>query len=175
MKALMMREYSKLSYEEIPTPKIKDNEVLVRIMVCAVCGSDVHGLDGSTGRRIPPMLMGHEASGVIEAVGSNVTAYKIGDRVIFEPTIKCGKCEYCKKGEFNVCKDLMVHGVTFNGKNYDGAFAEYVAVPEINLYHLPEHVSFLDASLVEPLTVAYHRSEERRVGKECRSRWSPYH
>ena len=97
MKALVMREYKHLSYEDVETPKPKEGEVLVRVKACSVCGSDVHGFDGSTGRRRPPVIMGHEASGVIAACGPGVKSHKVGDRVTFDSTVYCNECEMCRE------------------------------------------------------------------------------
>ena len=88
MKALVLEKYNKLVYKDVPDPVIKNNEVLVRVKACGICGSDVHGLDGSTGRRIPPMIMGHEASGIIEDTGVNVSGWKTGDRVTFATSVQ---------------------------------------------------------------------------------------
>ena len=112
MKALVMHEYKKLTYEEVPTPQPGAGEVLVRLKACSVCGSDVHGFDGSTGRRQPPVIMGHEASGIIEAVGPNVKNYKAGDRVTFDSTVYCNKCPMCLEGKVNLCSDRQVLGVS---------------------------------------------------------------
>ena len=91
MKALVLTEYKKLEIHNLPTPKITSpTEVLIRIKAAAICGSDVHGWDGSTGRRQPPIIMGHEGAGVIEEVGPLVTNFKVGDRVTFDSTIYCG-------------------------------------------------------------------------------------
>ena len=92
MNALVLTEYKKLVYRQVPKPVIQANEVLIRVKACGICGSDVHGYDGSTGRRQPPVIMGHEASGVIEAVGANVEGWNVGDRVTFDSTIYCNHC-----------------------------------------------------------------------------------
>src|SRR5690606_23920824 len=111
-------------------------------------------MDGSTGRRIPPIIMGHEASGVISQVGSDVKGYKIDDRVTFDSSIYCGKCYYCLKGQINLCDNRRVLGVSCGEYKQDGAFAEYIAVPERILYRIPDNVSFERAAMVEPLSVA---------------------
>src|SRR3954462_6564079 len=103
MKAMLLSEYNKLAITEMPMPDIGDDEVLVRVRACGICGSDIHGYDGSTGRRIPPIVMGHEAAGEIEHVGRNVTDYGVGDRVTFDSTVSCGRCRYCKAGQVNLC------------------------------------------------------------------------
>ena len=159
MKALVMKEYNSLSYEDVPDPKAGVNDVLIRIHACGICGSDVHGLDGSTGRRMPPIIMGHEASGVIEETGSNVEKYKKGDRVTFDSTVYCGKCHYCLHGLTSLCDSRLVLGVSCEDYKRDGAFAEYVAVPQYILYPIPDSVSFEKAAMVEPLSVAVHAVE----------------
>lgn len=141
---------------EVPMPRPGPEEVLIRVEACGICGSDVHGFDGSTGRRIPPIIMGHEAAGTITAVGQGVTSYKDGDRVTFDSTIYCGKCEYCLRGEMNLCGNRQVLGVSTPEFRRPGAFADYVVVPERVLYHLPEAVEFNEAAMVEPLAVAVH-------------------
>ncbi|NLC69503.1 MAG: galactitol-1-phosphate 5-dehydrogenase [Clostridiaceae bacterium] len=156
MKALVLKEYMKLSYEDVPDPEIGDEDVLIQVKACSICGSDVHGMDGSTGRRIPPVIMGHEASGVIEKVGKNVEGFKAGDRVTFDSTIYCGKCNFCKAGKINLCDNRRVLGVSCKDYHRDGAFAEYVSVPYRILYKLPGDVSFERAAMVEPLSIALH-------------------
>lgn len=156
MKALVLREYNKLAVEEVPAPACPDDGVLVRVKACAICGSDVHGMDGSTGRRIPPLVMGHEASGVVAEAGKNAGEFRVGDRVTFDSTIYCGKCRYCRAGDVNLCDDRKVLGVAPPEFHLDGAFAELVAVPARVLYRLPDAVSFDRAAMVEPLAVAFH-------------------
>lgn len=156
MKALVLEEYNHFVYQDVDTPTPGPGEVLVQVKACSVCGSDVHGMDGSTGRRRPPIVMGHEAAGVIAACGSGVTDYQPGDRVTFDSTIYCGKCDFCKAGLVNLCEDRKVLGVSCAEYRLDGAFAEYVVVPAYVLYRLPDHVTFVQASMVEPMSVAYH-------------------
>jgi len=163
MKALVMREYKKLSYEEVPTPQPGAGEVLVRLKACSVCGSDVHGFDGSTGRRRPPVIMGHEASGIIVGVGEGVKSYKAGDRVTFDSTVYCNKCPMCLEGKVNLCADRQVLGVSCEDYNRAGCFAEYVCVPEYILYRLPDNVTYVQASMIEPLSVAYHAATRTAI------------
>lgn len=156
MKALVLKEYNKFSVDELPVPAYGKDDVLIRVKACAICGSDVHGMDGSTGRRIPPIVMGHEASGVIEKIGENVKAFKPGDRVTFDSTVYCEKCYFCKRGEINLCNNRKVLGVSCEDYRFNGAFAEYVSVPQHILYPLPDKVSFERAAMVEPLSIAFH-------------------
>jgi len=163
MKALVLKEYNKFEIEEVPVPEYVDDEVLIRVKACSICGSDVHGMDGSTGRRIPPIVMGHEASGIIEQVGKNVKNYKPGDRVTFDSTISCGKCYFCRRGEINLCDNRMVLGVSCGDYRLHGAFAEFVSVPQHILYPIPDSVSFERAAMVEPLSVAFHAITRSKV------------
>ena len=156
MKALVLEEYNKLIYKEMPEPEIAGNEVLIQVKACGICGSDVHGMDGSSGRRNPPLIMGHEASGVIVKKGSQVSRFLEGDRVTFDSTIYCGTCPYCRKGLINLCDNRRVLGVAPKEYRQHGAFAEYVAVPEHVLYRLPEGLSFERAAMVEPVSIAFH-------------------
>jgi len=156
MKALVLEEYGKFVYKDAPVPEIGDGDVLVRVMACSVCGSDVHGMDGSTGRRIPPLIMGHEAAGTVEKIGKDVRKINVGDRVTFDSTVFCGECRYCKAGAINLCDNRLVIGVSCGEYKMDGAFAEYVAVPARVIFKLPDNVSFQQAAMIEPLAVAYH-------------------
>jgi L-iditol 2-dehydrogenase len=130
--------------------------VLVRVRACGVCGSDIHGYDGSTGRRIPPLVMGHEAAGVIEAVGAQVTDLRPGDRVTFDSTVSCGACDFCRRGQINLCDRRTVLGVSCGDYRRHGAFAEFVAVPARITYRLPDALPFEHAALVEAVSVAVH-------------------
>jgi L-iditol 2-dehydrogenase len=156
MKALLLSEYKQLEITDLPTPQAGHDEVLIRIATCGICGSDVHGYDGSSGRRIPPIVMGHEAAGTIEAVGSGVTAFQPGDRVTFDSTLYCGKCAFCLRGEVNLCDQREVLGVSCDAYRRAGAFAEYVAVPERIVYHLPTGMDFSEAAMLEAAAVALH-------------------
>jgi len=156
MKALVLTEYNKFEYLDVPDPTYGPHEVLLKVKACGICGSDIHGIDGSTGRRQPPIIMGHEASGVIAEVGEAVTDWKKGDRVTFDSTIYCGTCKFCRKGEINLCENRKVMGVSCDDYRQDGAFAEYVAVPEHILYSLPDNLEFYKAAMVEALSVAVH-------------------
>ena len=156
MKALVLKEYLKFEYTDVPMPEYGPDDVLIQVKAVSICGSDVHGYDGSSGRRQPPVIMGHEAAGIIDKVGSDVKGFKPGDRVVFDSTIYCGKCSYCKRGKINLCSDRQVLGVSTEVYNRPGAFAEYVTVPVRVLYHMPDGVTFEQATLVEPFAIAMH-------------------
>jgi L-iditol 2-dehydrogenase len=156
MKALVLKEYRKFSYEDVPLPAFGPEDVLVAVKACGICGSDVHGMDGSTGRRRPPIIMGHEASGVIAEVGAAVKAWSAGQRVTFDSTIYCGACEFCRRGQINLCNQRRVLGVSCEDYSQNGAFADFVAVPQHVLYRLSDALSFEHAALVEPFAIALH-------------------
>lgn len=156
MKALLLTKYMELEYTDQPAPAFGSEEVLVRVRACGICGSDIHGLDGSSGRRIPPLIMGHEASGVIEAVGANVTKWKPGDRVTFDSMVSCGVCSFCRRGEINLCDARQVLGVSCGDYRRHGAFAEFVNVPQHILFRLPDNVPFEHAAMIEPISIAVH-------------------
>ena len=156
MRALLLSEYKKLSVVDMPTPEIGDDDVLVRVRACGICGSDIHGYDGSTGRRIPPLVMGHEAAGVIERVGRGVQGFAPGDRVSFDSTVSCGTCDFCRRGQINLCDNRTVLGVSCGDYRRHGAFAEYVAVPSRILYKLPDSLPFERAALIEAVSIAVH-------------------
>jgi L-iditol 2-dehydrogenase len=159
MKALVLTKYNHFSYQDVDCPSITDTDVLIEVKACGICGSDVHGMDGSTGRRQPPIVMGHEAAGVITSVGSNVTEWKPGDRVTFDSTVYCGSCWYCRRGQINLCDHRRVLGVSCDEYRQHGAFADYVAVPQHILYRLPDGLAFEQAAMVEALSIAVHAVE----------------
>ena len=166
MKALVLTDYNVLEYTDVPGPTVGPSDVLVAVKASGICGSDVHGLDGSTGRRIPPVIMGHEAAGVVAEVGSGVSEWELGDRVTFDSTIYCRECHFCRKGLLNLCDNRRVLGVSCEEYRQDGAFADYVAVPQHLLYRLPEGVSFERAAMVEPFAVAQHSVNRASVSPD---------
>ncbi len=156
MKALVLKEYGRFALEEVPEPEVAPEDVLVRVRACGICGSDVHGMDGSTGRRRPPIIMGHEAAGEIVKLGAAVRDWRLGDRITFDSTVYCGVCHFCRQGRINLCDNRRVLGVSCEEYRRHGAFAEYVAVPQHILYRLPAGLSFEQAAMVEALSIAVH-------------------
>jgi L-iditol 2-dehydrogenase len=156
MKALMLEQYSNLQVVEFPKPTPGPDEVIIRVAACGICGSDVHGYDGSSGRRIPPIIMGHEAAGTIASVGTAVSGWKPGDRVTFDSTVYCGACDYCAQGLVNLCDNRQVVGVSPGDYRRHGAFAEFVSVPARILYSLPDDFKFEEAAMLEAVSIALH-------------------
>ena len=145
--------------QDVPKPVPSEHEVLIQVKACGICGSDVHGYDGSTGRRLPPLIMGHEASGVVTEVGGAVTKFKAGDRVTFDSTVSCGHCHYCLQGDVNLCDNRQILGVSCNEFKRNGAFAEYVVVPDHITYLLPDSFPFEKAALIEAVSIAVHAAK----------------
>lgn len=163
MRALVMEKYNELKLEDVPVPEIGHEDVLVRVKACGICGSDVHGYDGSTGRRIPPLIMGHEAAGIVHSAGRDVKNFKPGDRVTFDSTISCGACRFCAAGAVNLCENRQVLGVSCGEYRRNGAFAEFVSVPARIVYALPDEFSFAHAALIEAVSVAVHAAKITQI------------
>lgn len=163
MKALTLKEYGRFALEDVPEPELRSDSVLVAVQACGICGSDVHGMDGSTGRRQPPIIMGHEASGIIAKVGRDVQDWQPGARVTFDSTIYCGVCDFCRKGQINLCDNRRVLGVSCGDYRQNGAFAEYVALPPRILYRLADSLPFEHAAMTEPLSIAFHAVQRSGV------------
>lgn len=145
MKAILLQDVEQMSIQEVEIPVPGEDEVLLQVKAAGLCGSDFHIYHGTYPARYP-LIQGHEFSGVIKAVGSRVSAWKEGQRVIADPNIYCHHCYYCLKSQENMCENAEASGVTRNG-----AFAEYVVVPASQLYELPESISFEEGAVIEPL------------------------
>jgi L-iditol 2-dehydrogenase len=163
MQALLLSEYRKLELVSMDRPVVGPRDVLVRVAACGICGSDVHGYDGSSGRRIPPIVMGHEASGTVVEAGAAVSRATVGDRVTFDSTVYCGECDACRSGQVNLCPRRRVLGVSCDEYRQHGAFAEFVAVPQHILHALPPELPFEQAALIEPVSVALHAVDLLRI------------
>ena len=156
MKALLLTAPSTFEFTDVPTPSAGPGEVRIDIKACGICGSDIHGMDGRSGRRIPPIVMGHEAAGVISEIGARVTDWKIGDRVTFDSTEFCGGCEECRRGNFNLCANRRVLGVSCGDYRRHGCFAEQVVLPTRILHRIPDSLGFEKAAFAEPVAIALH-------------------
>ncbi|CAI6067237.1 zinc-dependent alcohol dehydrogenase [Cohnella sp. JJ-181] len=155
MKALVYEGPRAMNIRDLPAPEPKPDEVLVRVTHAGICGSELSGYLGHNSLRKPPLVMGHEFSGVIEQVGAQVgeqeSGFRAGDRVTANPLVTCGHCRYCQGGASQLCGARRLLGA-----HLPGAFAEYVAVPARNVYRLDDHVSFAEGALAEPFACAIH-------------------
>lgn len=156
MKALLLTQYKEMEVTDFDEPEVGADDVLVQVEACGICGSDIHGYDGSTGRRIPPLVMGHEAAGIVISTGANVTDMPPGTRVTFDSMVSCGQCHFCREGYGNLCDNRRVLGVSCGEYRRHGAFAERISVPRRIVYTLPESLPFEHGALVEAVSVAVH-------------------
>ena len=145
-----------LGIQDVPVPVIGPADVLVKIKAVGICGSDVQGYAGRSGRREPPLVMGHEASGVVASVGSEVRNVSVGNAVCFDSTVYCNACSACASRQHNRCAQRMVLGVGYEGAKRHGAMAEFVALPSWTLHQKPASLSFEAAALLEPLSIGMH-------------------
>lgn len=153
MEALVLTGIKSLELKEIAQPEIKPDEVKIHTAFAGICGTDhalYAGLPGSA-PAVPPIVLGHENSGVVVEVGSEVTNVKVGDRVAVDPNIYCGQCKYCRTGRPELCEHLSAIGVT-----RDGGFEDYFTAPASVVYPIPDNVSLKAAALVEPISCAVH-------------------
>lgn len=162
MAVSVLRGVRDLAVEERPVPVPGPGEVLVRIGSVGVCGSDVHYFrHGRIGDFVvrSPLVLGHEAGGVVTAVGAGVGHERVGQRVTIEPGVPCRRCAWCKRGEYNLCPDISF----FATPPVDGAFAEYVAMPADFVFRIPDTISDDAAGLIEPLSVAVWANRKART------------
>ena len=152
MKALVYHGPEDLRYEDVATPEPGDGQVRLKIGATGICGSDVHGYAGLTGRRLPPMIMGHEFVGTVEKLGPGVKSLKPGDRVVPFPIISCGHCEACLSGAENKCFETSLYGVL----SRNGSFAEYLCINEKQATLVSNQLTDAEAAMAEPLAVALH-------------------
>lgn len=160
MKALVLEGINEVKYTEVDTPVANDGEVLVKVMAAGICGSDIPRTYRD-GAHVMPLILGHEFSGQVYSVGNKVSDKWIGKRVGIFPLIPCRECEQCRANRYELCGNY-----SYLGSRRNGAFAEYVTVPEWNLVELPENVSYEDAAMLEPMAVAVHAMRRVSVNKE---------
>ena len=163
MKALLYTEPYHFEYTDVPEPKVAPDDVLVRVQAVGICGSDVQGYTGKTGRRLPPLIMGHEAAGIVETAGARVEGIAPGDRVCFDSTIYCNQCDACRQGRVNRCARRQVLGVSVPGMKRHGAMAELVRLPWWAVVAMPAGLSFTEAALLEPVSIGLHAVSRGRV------------
>jgi L-iditol 2-dehydrogenase len=161
MKAAFLKATCTVSVQEVEVPEVGPNDVLVQVMAVGICGSDLHYYEhGRIGKRRVkyPHIQGHEFAGVVVDVGVNVSRFKVGDRVSVEPGVTCMACEWCREGRYNLCPDVQF----LSTPPIKGAFVQYIKHREDFVFHIPDHVSYEEASLIEPLSVGIHAM--KRVG-----------
>lgn len=161
-KVAFLVDKGQIEMGERECPKPVGDQVLIKVKHCGICGSDVHNyVEGGTGKRIIhfPFILGHELAGEIVAVGGGVKELKAGDRVCVEPGVPCGVCEYCRKGEYNLCPDMKFMAAY----PVEGSMQEYLTFPETNCFKLPDNVSTVEGALIEPLAVGLYAAEQANV------------
>lgn len=153
MKSAVFYGKHDLRVENSPMPKVGPEDILIQVKACGICGTDVHIYEGDKGAAevTPPTILGHEFSGVIAEVGSNVTKYKVGDRVCIDPNCYCGKCDFCRNGIAHYCTDMIGYGTTVNG-----GFAEYCSVNQRQVYKLGDNTTFEQGAMTEPVACCLH-------------------
>ncbi|NRT80255.1 zinc-binding alcohol dehydrogenase family protein [Clostridium beijerinckii] len=162
MKTVMINKPNDLQIIEMDKPLITEHDnVLIKMKAAGICGSDVHIYHGQNAAATYPRVIGHEMVGEVVEVGSNVTKIKAGDRVIVDQVVNCGECYACRKGRGNVCANLKVRGVHIHG-----GYREYIAVPESDVYVLPDNLSYEDAVMIEPATIAVQSCSRAELTKE---------
>lgn len=154
MKALVYQGPWTMPLEEVPDPQPAADELLIDVRSVGICGSDVHGFIGKTGRRKPPMIMGHEFAGVVRAVGAQVQGFEAEDEVVVSPIQACGKCPNCRRGLTNICTQRHVLGV-----DIAGAYADSLVVKESMVFAKPANLAWRHAAMAEPLAVSMHAVE----------------
>ena len=162
--AVLYKPYD-IRLEEVETPRIGADQVLVRVRAVGICGSDVHYYKtGRAGMHVvkEPLILGHECSGEIAEIGGDVEGFKPGDRVVIEPGFPCRRCFYCKTGRYNLCEDIRFYGTP----PVNGAFCEYVAADADFVYKMPENLTFEEGSMIEPLSVGIHATRRGHITAE---------
>ena len=160
MHALVYTGTQKLVYREEKAPKLLNGESIIKVSASGICGSDMHAYHGKDNRRIPPLILGHEISGIIHKGKS------IGKEVILNPLITCGNCDYCKDEKEHLCNNRIILGMN-RPIERQGGFAEFVSIPDKNIYELPKELSLKEAPITEPCAVALHAVElgEKKLSK----------
>ena len=152
MKAVVVEAPHHVEVRDIPEPVARPKDVIVRVGACGICGTDIHIIDGEFPPTTYPIVIGHEFGGTVVAVGPDVVGIKVGDRVGVDPTLNCGECYFCQRGQGNLCERWNAIGVG----SAPGGFAELVAAPERCVYPIPDDMTFAAAALIEPISCVVH-------------------
>ena len=151
-----------LRVEEVEKPKIKTDEILVKVAACGVCHTDLHYIDhGVPTFKKPPVILGHEPSGIVAEIGEEVTNFKVGEKVLLPAVLTCGRCDYCRTGRENICtaQEML-------GNNVDGAYAEYVKAPAKDSFHLPDEIPLIEGSIIaDAISTPFHAVKNRACVK----------
>ncbi|WP_256749336.1 zinc-dependent alcohol dehydrogenase family protein [Mesorhizobium sp. Mes31] len=158
MKAVRLEAVGSIALREVDKPDIGPDELLVRVEACGVCGTDRHLFHGEFPCK-PPVTPGHEFSGIVEAIGTSVSGFAVGDRVTGDPNIACGRCAHCHAGRVNLCSNLRAIGI-----HRDGGFAEYLALPQKQAFVLPAGLKPTHGAFCEPLGCCLHGVDLAEIG-----------
>ncbi|MHB1406484.1 MAG: zinc-binding dehydrogenase, partial [Desulfitobacteriaceae bacterium] len=147
-----------LKVEEVPMPEIGAGDILVKVAACGLCHTDLHYIDhGVPTFKKPPLILGHEISGTVAEVASDVTSFKVGDRVLLPAVMSCGVCDNCREGRGNICSSMVMPG-----NDVDGGYAEYIKAPASNVFHLPDEIPLIEGSIIaDAITTPYHAVKNR--------------
>jgi L-iditol 2-dehydrogenase len=161
MRAAVIEKPYVVEFKDVAAPVItRDDDLLIKVIITGICGSEIHAYHGTHPFRIPPVISGHEMAGVVVKTGNDVQSVSIGDRVTVEPHYGCGVCKFCKVGDYHLCHRKKVLGT----QEWTGSFGEYIVVPEHTVIRLPDEVSFEQGALIEPLAVGIHAVRKAKVG-----------
>ena len=149
MKFAVLTEPYRFEMKDLPVPELKDNQILITTRKVGICGSEITAYRGIHKYRIPPVILGHEMTGAVSAIGKNVERFKVGDRVAVKPHTFCGKCLNCLRGEQNICREKKVLG----SQEWPGAFGAFVVSPEYLVHPLPDTIGDDEAALLDPLCI----------------------
>jgi len=158
VRAIVYDDPRKIVVKDVPKPRVGPRDLLMKVKAAGICGSDLEMARGNRPDVVPPRIPGHEVAGEVTEAGGQTTRFQVGDRVVVEPIISCGTCRNCRVGRYNVCKELK-----FVGVHIDGAFAEYLAIPEQRAYKIPDHLSYEEAAVLEPTAVGVHIIKRAKV------------
>ena len=160
MKAAVLTDKMKMEIQELPVPTPLENEVIVKVKACGICGTDQHIYHGQPGSAEVefPIVLGHELAGEVVQVGGKVTQFTAGDRVSIDPNMYCGECDYCRGNRQHLCENLQAVGVTRNG-----GMGEFCAVPAANCYTLPDQLSYEEGAMIEPLGCVLHGINQIKI------------